>query len=340
IEGIKIIVFFPEKGVSEIQKLQMKTHKGSNTFVVGIHGNFDDAQNGVKAIFNDGEVKEKMAKVNSMFSSANSINIGRLVPQAAYYFHSYINLVKKGEIKLGEKINVVVPTGNFGNILAAKYAKLMGLPIDRFICASNENKVLYDFIRTGVYDRRREFILTSSPSMDILISSNLERLLYLLSGGSADKVSSLMSSLQKEGHYEIDEDMKGGMEDLYGAFASEWDTFRAIREVFNEEGYIIDTHTAVGYSAYKQYLEDSKDNSIKTVIAATASPYKFNRAVMGALKEEYKTVNEFDLIEIMSELGKVPVPEAVRDIDKKPVLHDRVCSKEEMKNVVMDILGV
>lgn len=340
VEGIKIIVFFPENGVSEIQKLQMKTHAGSNTYVVGIDGNFDDAQNGVKAIFGDGEVKGKMAKKNYMFSSANSINIGRLVPQVAYYFYSYITLVKKGDIKLGEKINVVVPTGNFGNILAAKYAKLMGLPIDKLICASNENKVLYDFIRTGVYDKRREFILTSSPSMDILISSNLERMLYVLSGGNAEKVSGFMDSLAKNGSYEIDEKMKEGMEDLYGAYASEKDTFDAIRKVFAEDGYIIDTHTAVGYSAYRQYMEESGDTVTKTVIAATASPYKFNGAVMGALKEEYKGIDEFKLIDMMSELSGVPVPKAVKDINKKPILHNRVCPKNEMKEVVLDILGI
>lgn len=340
IEGIKIIVFFPEKGVSEIQKLQMKTHKGENTFVVGIEGNFDDAQNGVKAIFNDAEIREKLEIKNSMFSSANSINIGRLVPQVAYYFFAYMSLVRKGDIKLGEAINVVVPTGNFGNILAAYYAKNMGLPINKLICASNENKVLFDFINTGVYDKRREFVLTSSPSMDILISSNLERLLYVISGESSEKIRDLMSKLQKDGLYEIDNNMKAGLEDLFAAYASEEDTTESIREVFEKDKYLIDTHTAVGYSAYKDYLLASKDEKTKVVIASTASPYKFNSSVMGALDNKYKSVDEISLIDIMAEVSKVEVPAAVKDIDKKPVLHTKVCHKDQMKNVVEEILNL
>ncbi|WP_139904884.1 threonine synthase [Clostridium thermarum] len=340
VDGIKIIVFFPEKGVSEIQKLQMRTHRGSNTFVVGIEGNFDDAQNGVKAIFNDEEVKKKLLSKNSMFSSANSINIGRLVPQVAYYFYAYMSLVRNEEIKLGEPINVVVPTGNFGNILAAYYAKNMGLPINKLICASNENKVLYDFIKTGIYDRRREFVLTSSPSMDILISSNLERLLYILADGNSEVVKDFMNKLQVEGYYEIGDSMKAGLKDLFAAYASEEETFQAIREVFEGDRYLIDTHTAVGYSAYKDYQSFTQDIDTKVVIASTASPYKFNTSVMGALDERYKAVDEFSLIDIMSQISKVPVPAAVKDINKRPVIHNRVCRKEDMKDVVEEILGL
>ena len=340
VEGIKIIVFFPENGVSEIQKLQMKTHVGSNTYVIGIEGNFDDAQSGVKSIFNDDEIKGKMIEKNCMFSSANSINIGRLVPQVAYYFYSYLTLLRNNEIKLGDKINVVVPTGNFGNILAAKYAKLMGLPINKLICASNENKVLYDFIKTGIYDRRREFKLTSSPSMDILISSNLERLLYLLSDGSTQKVNTYMKSLQEKGYYEIDENMKKAMSDFYAAYASEEETFSAIKSVFEKYSYVIDTHTAVGYSAYIQYLKEFNSDEEKTIIAATASPYKFNSAVMGALKEEYKSMDEFQLIDILSDISGICVPNAVKDIDKREILHHNYCNKNEMKKTVMDILGI
>lgn len=339
VEGIKIIVFFPENGVSQIQKLQMTTHEGSNAYVIGIEGNFDDAQNGVKAIFNDEEFKKSMELNNSMFSSANSINIGRLVPQVAYYFYAYLTLVRNGDINLGDKVNIDVPTGNFGNILAAYLGKKMGLPINKLICASNENKVLYDFIRTGVYDKRREFVLTSSPSMDILISSNLERLLYFLSGEDTNKVTDLMNSLASKGYYEIDSSMKAGLEDLFGAYASEEETFEAIREVFQKDNYLIDTHTAVAYTAYKKYVAETKDTT-PTVIASTASPYKFNTAVMGAVDEKYKQINEIALINEMCKLSGVEIPKAVKDIQKRPVLHKKVCSKNEMKQVVKEILAI
>lgn len=337
VEGIKIIVFFPENGVSQIQKLQMTTHESSNSYVIGIDGNFDDAQNGVKAIFNDEEFKKEMELNNRMFSSANSINIGRLVPQVAYYFYAYLTLVRKGDIALGDKINVVVPTGNFGNILAAYLAKKMGLAINKLVCASNENKVLYDFINTGVYDKRREFVLTSSPSMDILISSNLERLLYFISGEDSKKVTALMNSLVTEGCYEIDDSMKAGLKDLFGAYASEEETFEAIRQVFKEEQYLIDTHTAVAYTAYKKYLEETKDKTT-TVIASTASPYKFNSAVMGAVDSKYKEVDEIALINEMCKLSGVDIPKAVKDIEKRQVLHKKLCSKDHMKKVVKEII--
>ena len=250
VPGTRIIVFYPKDGVSPVQEKQMLTQKGENTAVVGIYGNFDDAQTGVKNIFNDKEMKEKLAGAGFQFSSANSINIGRLVPQIAYYVYAYLRLMEAGEIQENEQINVVVPTGNFGNILAAYYAKEMGIPIARFICASNENKVLYDFFRTGCYDRNRDFRLTNSPSMDILISSNLERLIYKIAGNNAEKNRNFMEQLGAEGKYEITEEMKEKLREFYGNYANEEETAQTIRQVYEETGYVLDTHTAVGKAVY------------------------------------------------------------------------------------------
>ncbi len=237
VPGTRIIVFYPKDGVSPVQEKQMLTQRGENTAVVGIYGNFDDAQTGVKNIFNDKEMKEKLAGAGFQFSSANSINIGRLVPQIAYYVYAYLRLMEAGEIQENEQINVVVPTGNFGNILAAYYAKEMGIPIARFICASNENKVLYDFFRTGCYDRNRDFRLTNSPSMDILISSNLERLIYKIAGNDAEKNRNFMEQLGAEGKYEITEEMKEKLREFYGNYANEEETAQTIRQVYEETGY-------------------------------------------------------------------------------------------------------
>ena len=250
VPGTRIIVFYPKDGVSPVQEKQMLTQKGENTAVVGIYGNFDDAQTGVKNIFNDKEMKEKLAGAGFQFSSANSINIGRLVPQIAYYVYAYLRLMEAGEIQENEQINVVVPTGNFGNILAAYYAKEMGIPIARFICASNENKVLYDFFRTGCYDRNRDFRLTNSHSMDILISSNLERLIYKIAGNNAEKNRNFMEQLGAEGKYEITEEMKEKLREFYGNYANEEETAQTIRQVYEETGYVLDTHTAVGKAVY------------------------------------------------------------------------------------------
>lgn len=337
VEGTEIIVFYPEDGVSEVQKLQMTTQEGENTHVVGIRGNFDDAQSGVKKIFNDIEFVKKLKEKGLRFSSANSINIGRLVPQIVYYFYAYRTLCRKGDIKAGEKINFVVPTGNFGNILAGYFAKLMGLPVNKFICASNDNKVLFDFFKTGVYDRNREFVTTISPSMDILISSNLERLLYLISGRNAEMVSKLMKGLSEKGKYDITEEMSEKLKDFYGSFASEKDTREAIKKVYKEESYVMDTHTAVAYSAYEEYKKVTSDET-KTVVVSTASPYKFADAVMAAIDMEYSKYDTFELIKKLEEIIGTEVPKGIKDIDKRKVIHNKKCNKDEMKEVVEQFL--
>jgi threonine synthase len=337
VEGTKIIVFYPKDGVSPIQEKQMITQTGDNTFVIGIRGNFDDAQNGVKIMFNDKELEAELKTKGYQFSSANSINIGRLVPQIVYYVYSYVNLLKNGEIKDGEQINVVVPTGNFGNILAAYYAKALGLPIDKLICASNDNKVLYDFFQTGVYDRNREFILTSSPSMDILISSNLERLIYIATGCNADKTIELMKALSKEGKYDITEDMKDIMKDFIAGYAGEQQTAETIKSLYEKTGYVIDTHTAVAAYVYNQYKANSNDTK-KAIIASTASPYKFTRSVMNAIDEQYESMTDFELVDELSKLSGTTVPNAIEDIRSAPVLHDTVCDVDKMKEVVLSIL--
>ena len=309
VKGTRIIVFYPKNGVSPIQEKQMVTQKGANTFVVGIHGNFDDAQTGVKKIFSDKELAKEMDEKGFQFSSANSINIGRLVPQICYYVYAYAQLLKDGKITEGEKINVVVPTGNFGNILAAFYAKNMGLPIDKLICASNDNKVLYDFFRTGTYDRNREFVLTTSPSMDILISSNLERLIYRIAGGDAKKCAELMQSLTAGGEYTITEDMKAQLADFYGNYCTEDETAKTIAEIFKDSHYVIDTHTAVAAGVYDKYVKDTNDTT-PTVIASTASPYKFTRSVMEALGADTDGKDDFALADELSALSGVKLPQA------------------------------
>ena len=337
VKGTKIIVFYPKHGVSPIQEKQMVTQKGDNTCVIGITGNFDDAQTGVKKLFGDKELAAEMDKAGYQFSSANSINIGRLVPQIVYYVYAYAQLLKEGRIADGEAINVVVPTGNFGNILAAFYAKNMGLPIKKLICASNDNKVLYDFFETGVYDRNREFVLTTSPSMDILISSNLERLIYRIAGNDAEKNAALMAALSGQGKYEITAEMKEKLADFYGNYATEKETAATIKELYEETGYVIDTHTAVAATVYNKYKAQTKDEA-KTVIASTASPFKFTRSVMEAIDEKYAAMDDFALVDELSKLANVKVPNAIEEIRTAPVLHDRVCYKEEMKAVVKEFL--
>lgn len=340
VPGTKIIVFYPKNGVSPIQEKQMVTQKGDNTYVVGIEGNFDDAQTGVKTMFGDSELAKELDANGFQFSSANSINIGRLVPQVVYYVYAYTRLLANNEIKNGDGINVVVPTGNFGNILAAYYAKNMGLPIAKLICASNENKVLFDFFKTGTYDRNREFVLTSSPSMDILISSNLERLIYRIAGDDANANKELMDSLKKDGRYTITDDMKAKLDDFYGNYASEAETAEVIKSIYYNTGYVIDTHTAVAASVYKKYVAETSDET-KTVIASTASPFKFTRSVMDAIdKAKYDKMTDFELVDELSRIANVAVPQAIEDIRTAPVLHDRVCDKTEMKAVVKDILGI
>ena len=340
VEGTKIIVFYPKNGVSPIQEKQMVTQKGDNTFVVGIKGNFDQAQTGVKQMFNDKELAAQMDAAGYQFSSANSINIGRLVPQVVYYVYAYAKLYANGVIAKDELVNVVVPTGNFGNILAAFYAKNMGLPIGKLICASNENKVLYDFFSTGTYDKNRDFILTSSPSMDILISSNLERLIYRIAGNDAKKNAELMASLSGNGKYEITAEMKAQLADFYGNYTSEQETAAVIKKLYEDTGYIIDTHTAGASGVYDKYKKETGDTETKAIIASTASPFKFTRSVMNAIDAKYDKMSDFELVDELSKLGNVAVPQAIEDIRSAAVLHDTVCEVEEMPEVVKKFLGV
>ena len=336
VEGTEIIVFYPNEGVSEVQERQMVSQEGANTHVFAINGNFDNAQSGVKAIFNDDKIAEELAAKGVKLSSANSINIGRLVPQVAYYVYAYIKLVERGAIKNGEPMNVVVPTGNFGNILAAYYAYKMGIPVNRFICASNENKVLTDFINTGVYDIRREFHLTNSPSMDILISSNLERLLYHLSGDDGEQIKALMEDLDGKKVYEVSDKIKEGLKVFYGGFATVEETNETIGKVYKEAGYLMDTHTAVAYKVYEDYKSATGDK-IPAVIASTASPYKFADSVAKAIGlAECK--DGFEYVREVNEATGVPVPSGLKDLDKKPVLHTGVLDIDQMAQAVKDCL--
>ncbi|MBE5826179.1 MAG: threonine synthase [Butyrivibrio sp.] len=339
VPGTRIIVFYPKHGVSPIQEQQMVTQKGDNTCVIGIEGNFDDAQTGVKKIFTDPKLKELLDSKGFQFSSANSINIGRLVPQIVYYVYSYAKLLKEGRIAEGDPINVVVPTGNFGNILAAYYAKNMGVPIAKLICASNSNKVLFDFFKSGEYDRNREFVLTSSPSMDILISSNLERLIYHIAGNSAEADAAYMEKLTKEGRYEITDEMRSKLTDFYGGFATEEETFATIADLFNKTGYLIDTHTAVAASVYGKYVKETGDKTV-TVIASTASPYKFTRSVMNALGHGDDNCDDFALADKLSEISGVAIPEAVESIRNAEIRHKTVVDKTQMEKAVKDFLKV
>ena len=289
VPGTKIIVFYPHGGVSNIQRLQMATQRGDNTYVVAINGNFDDAQTAV-----------------------NSINVGRLVPQIVYYVYAYCQMLRAGEITEGDKINITVPTGNFGNILAAYYAKQMGLPVNKLICASNENKVLFDFFQTGEYDRKRDFILTSSPSMDILISSNLERLIYHICGNDSEKTAEFMKELSSDGKYHITDDMKAQLDDFYGGFATEEENFAGIKDLYEKTGYVIDTHTGIANAVYRAYVDKTKDTT-PTVIASTASPFKFAVSVIGAIApDKLSGRTDFELIDILSELSATPEPYAIK----------------------------
>ncbi len=339
VEGTQIIVFYPKNGVSRVQELQMVTQKGGNVDVVAIHGNFDDAQSGVKAMFENKELGRELAEKGYQFSSANSINIGRLVPQVVYYVFAYAKLLEYGEITEGESINVVVPTGNFGNILAAYYAKQMGIPVGKLICASNENKVLYDFFETGTYDRNREFLLTTSPSMDILISSNLERLIYLIAGEDSRQTKKLMDELRSAGRYTITDEMKERLVDFAGGYASEEDTARRIKEVYEKTGYVMDTHTAVASHVCSEYREAGGAGP-KYLIASTASPYKFIKSVMGAMNDSYADADEFDLLGKLQEVSGVEMPKAVREIMEADVRHSAECDPECMEQTVREILHV
>ena len=340
VPGTKIIVFYPKSGVSPIQEKQMVTQKGDNTYVIGIKGNFDDAQTGVKKMFSNKELAKVMNDNGFQFSSANSINIGRLVPQVVYYVKAYADLLKQGALKAGEPMNVVVPTGNFGNILASYYAKQMGIPIGKFVCASNKNKVLFDFFETGKYDRNREFYVTTSPSMDILISSNLERMIYRIAGNDAKQCAKFMAALTKDGEYVITDAMKAELSEFFGAFGSEEETAVKIKEVYDKEGYVMDTHTAVAAVAYDKYKAATGDDKTPTVIASTASPYKFTRSVMDAIYPAYDAEDDFELVDELNKVSKTAIPKAIEEIRTAPVLHDTVCETAGMEDEVKKILGI
>ncbi|NLC19964.1 MAG: threonine synthase [Clostridiales bacterium] len=339
VEGTRIIVFYPKNGVSSVQEKQMVTQRGANTHVIGIRGNFDDAQTGVKRMFNNTELTERMKKAGYIFSSANSINIGRLVPQIVYYVYSYASLYKRNEISEGEKINFVVPTGNFGNILAAYYAKQIGLPVGKLICASNENRVLYDFFESGRYDKNREFIITESPSMDILVSSNLERLIYHISGDDPAKTAELMKALTNKGVYEISETMRKNLKDFVGGWASGEKMRRAIRDVYEESGYVIDTHTAVAASVYKDYAGETGDGT-KTVIVSTASPYKFSNSVLAAIGTPDIPEDDYEQARLLKEISGTEIPKAVGELQTAPVVHNTVCDVDKMQSIVEEILKI
>jgi threonine synthase len=339
VEGTKIIVFYPKDGVSSVQEKQMVTQQGDNTDVIGIFGNFDDAQTGVKRMFNNTELAKRLKNAGYLFSSANSINIGRLVPQIVYYVYSYASLYKKKQVSLGEKINFVVPTGNFGNILAAYYAKGMGVPIGKLICASNENKVLFDFFQTGCYDKNREFILTESPSMDILVSSNLERLIYHIADCDSQKTAEFMNALSSNGTYEITESMKANLEGFIGGWASEGETREAIQKVYSENVYVIDTHTAVAASVYQGYINETKD-ATKSVIVSTASPYKFAKSVLEALQIKEIPDDDYEQAILLNKVSNTKIPKAVEEIRSAPVLHTEVCETDKMQEIVENILKI
>jgi len=334
VPGVRIIVFYPENGVSAIQKLQMTTQRGNNVCVCAIKGNFDDAQTGVKAVFSDPEMAKKAAARGLVFSSANSINFGRLVPQIVYYVSAWCDLVKTGRLKRGEKFNVAVPTGNFGNILAAVYAKKMGLPVGRFICASNRNRILTDFIRTGVYDRNREFYLTTSPSMDILISSNLERMLYHLHDGDGAAVARLMADLRSKGRYEIaGEHLKRLQADFWGGFCDDVRAAEAIKRLFNERKMLCDTHTAVAVDVLSQYRKATGDTA-PCVIASTASAYKFAPAVLPAVDDGPVPEGGFEIIRKLSQVTGTPIPKPLADLNTRPVLHRDCVEKTAMADFI------
>ena len=340
VDGTRIIVFYPADGVSDIQKRQMVTQEGNNVDVAAVVGNFDDAQSGVKKIFTDREYNDLLAQNDFILSSANSINWGRLVPQIVYYFSAYANLLKNAEIKLGEKINFVVPTGNFGNILAGYYAMRMGLPVNKLICASNENNVLTDFIKTGVYDKERAFKTTISPSMDILISSNLERLLYIVTDGDDKKVSNWMNELKENGKYEVSKDVLDKIGKVFVAgCCSDSETLSEIKKVEQENSYVMDTHTAVAKKVYSDYKEATNDET-KTVIVSTASPFKFADSVLSAIKDEITSSNEFEMLAELSKASDLAVPKPLANLENKAVIFTTTCEKEEMYDVVSEMLNL
>ncbi len=342
VPGIKIIVFYPHGGVSKVQELQMTTTDGDNTWVVAVRGNFDDCQNAVKQVFGDDAYNRFLAEKGYELSSANSINWGRLLPQIVYYFWAYLDLVGKKAVSHGDRVNFVVPTGNFGNILAAYYAYRMGLPVNKLICASNENRVLTDFFATGKYDRNREFIKTVSPSMDILISSNLERFLFEVTGHDGEKIGQWLGQLNTEGRFQVDEETRKQTEHILCAgWAGEAETLETIKAVHEKYGYTVDTHTAVGVKVYYDYVRRTGDHSV-TVLDATASPFKFNRAVLKALRGEaaISGKDEFEILRELEHITGMEIHRGLKNLDSRPVTHDRVSDKGEIKRDIAEILGL
>lgn len=339
VAGTQIIVFYPSEGVSDIQKRQMITQEGNNVNVFGIQGNFDDAQTGVKEIFSKASIRETLHKNGFIFSSANSMNWGRLAPQIVYYFSAYVDAVKAKKISLGDPINFVVPTGNFGDILAGYYAKMMGLPVGKLICASNNNNVLTDFINTGRYDKNREFYKTTSPSMDILVSSNLERLLYIVSGENDVKIKERMDALKENGVYEISEaEMNKIQEDFFGAWVDEIEVKESIKRVYDDYKYLMDTHTSVGYRALKKYRMLT-DDATYSVVLSTASPFKFSDAVLGALENNDRIKGQpFDILKKLAEKTGEEIPQRMLNLEQAPILHGRVIEPQNMENIVLDSL--
>ncbi len=342
VPGTRIVVFYPQEGVSEIQKLQMITQEGKNVNVIAVDGNFDDTQTGVKEIFGDQGINRELQTNGYRFSSANSINWGRLVPQIVYYFSAYFDLLSQGKIERGEAINFVVPTGNFGNILAGYYARAMGLPIHKLVCAANENNVLTEFIRTGIYDRNRAFKRTISPSMDILISSNLERLLYEITEHNAEAVNEWMETLKEKGWYEVEPGIRDAIDNIFWSeYATDRETMQTIKDTFNQHNYLMDTHTAVGKNVYDKYVLATQDKT-KTVIVSTASPFKFNASVARAVlkEEEIAGKSEFELLDVLAQASGIAIPEGLKNLDQKPLLHTDTVPKEEMPGAVKEGLGL
>ena len=339
VPGTEIMVFYPVEGVSDMQKRQMVTQEGENVTVCAVKGNFDDCQSGVKKIFTDHTVLDALEKGGMTFSSANSINWGRLVPQIVYYVSSYVSLAESGEIAYGDLLNVVVPTGNFGNILAAYYAKMMGVPLGKLICASNINKVLTDFIRTGVYNRNRQFYPTTSPSMDILISINLERLLYLLTGEDDAQIREWFTALAEKGTYEVTDAVKAKLtEQFYGGFCDDAETKATIAELYQKYGYTCDTHTAVAVKVYEDYRKETGDTT-KTLIASTASPFKFSASVLDALgKKPADGTDEYDMVELLHEVSSMEIPQSLAALKTKPRRFDGSIDKSEMQQFVLQEL--
>ena len=340
VPGTQIMVFYPEEGVSAMQKRQMVTQEGSNVSVCAVKGNFDDCQSGVKKIFTSEAVTDALQKGGMSFSSANSINWGRLVPQIVYYVSSYATLAQQGELNWGDPLNVVVPTGNFGNILAAYYAKKMGVPIGKLICASNINKVLTDFIQTGTYNRNREFYATCSPSMDILISSNLERLLYLLTGENDAQIREWFQALAETGTYTVSDSIQAVLkQEFYGGFCDDAATKETIRKIYNTYGYTCDTHTAVAVKVYEDYKKETGD-STKTLIASTASPYKFSGSVLEAIEPEAISADEYAMVDQLHAASKLPIPAALADLKTKERRFTESIEKTDMQTYVLGQLGL